>query len=276
MDDELDELLATGARPVPTGDDARAVADEVWARLRLRMDDAEPRPAAASAGEDQRRLLARDQMAARRRRRPTRVASITLAVVLAGAGTAAAADYLATRTGEETVGWEQDAAGRGELLNPAGTDRAEVFDQVTADIVFPPGYEAARQYELDFYPAESYSRVTEGVLRSNLARAAVCSWADAWVAADDTDDLAARDAATAVLSGALAWTDIVENDFPDATLYPDGTSRSYNGWIPPLVTAASAGDRRAVLVGVADSNACSPEVIPVIDADPDYPLAGVR
>ncbi|MEI4273568.1 hypothetical protein TEK04_17740 [Klenkia sp. LSe6-5] len=271
MDDELDRLLRTGTRPVPTGDDARSLSDDVWVRIRLGVADDTPADAPAD-----RRLVARDELAARRRRRPARVASITLAVVLAGAGTAAAADYLSTRTGEELTGWEQDAGGRGEVLNPAGTDRAEVFDQVTGDIQFPPGYESARQYVLDFYPAEADSRVTEGVLRSNVARAAVCSWADSWVAAEDAGDAVALSAATAVLTGAPAWPDIVANDFPNAEYQPDGNGRSYNGWVPPLAAAASAGDRQALLDEVAGSYACSHEVIPVIDADPDYPMAGVR
>lgn len=267
MDDELGQLLRTGARPVPTGDDARALAGDAWAQIRRGM---------ASDAPTDGRLAARDDLAARRRRRPARLASITVAVVLAGAGTAAAADYLATRTGEQTVGWETDAAGRGELLNPAGTDRAEVFEEVTAGIEFPPGYEAARQYVLDFYPAEADSRVTEGMLRGQVARAAVCSWADAWVAADDAGDFAARDAATVVLTGAPAWPDITEWDFDGATTYPDGSTRSYNGWIPPLAAAAAATDRQAVLDAVADSSICGPETNPVMDADPDYPLAGVR
>jgi hypothetical protein len=256
---------------VPTGDDAEAVADDAWARVQRGMIRAE----SSDAGHE-RRLLARDELAARRRRRPARVASISVAVVLAGAGTAAAADYLATRTGEETVGWEQGAAGRGELLNPAGTDRAEVFDGVTADIAFPPGYEAARQYALDFYPPEADSRVTEGVLRSNLARAAVCSWADAWIAADDARDPTAAATATSVLVAAPTWSDIVENDRTDAEIRPDGTTRSYNDWVPAVAAAVSAGDRQAVLDAVAGSHACSHEVVPVMDADPDYPLAGVR
>jgi hypothetical protein len=271
MDDELDRLLRAGARPVPNGDDARAQADDVWARIQRTIVEDEP-----ADGAIDRRLSARDELATRRRLRPVRVASITLAVVLAGAGTAAAADYLSTRTGEELTGWEQDAGGRGEVLNPAGTDRADVFDEITDDIEFPPGYESARQYVLDFYPAEADSRVTEGVLRSNVARAAVCSWADAWVAADDDDDTAARYAATAALTSASEWPDIVDNDIPNAEYQPDGMGRSYNGWVPPLAAAAVAGDRQALLDEVAGSHACSPEVIPVIDTDPAYPLAGVR
>lgn len=268
MDDELDRLLRTGARPVPAGDDARALADDAWAQIRRGM--------AEKAAGPESRLTDRDDLAGRRRRRPVRLASITVAVVLAGAGTAAAADYLATRTGEETVGWEQDASGRGELLNPAGTDRAEVFDGVTAGIGFPPGYEASRQYVLDLRPAEADTRVTEGMLRSDVARAAVCSWTDAWVAADDTGDVAARDAATAVLVTAPTWPDIAANDVRDAIIDPDGSTRSYNGWVPALAAAAAAGDRQAVLDAVAGSFACAHQVIPVIDADPDYPLAGVR
>jgi hypothetical protein len=110
-----------------------------------------------------------------------------------------------------------------------------------------------------------------------MARAAVCTWADAWVAADNVGDATARGAAAAVLAESVSWEDIRANDVPDAMTHPEtGESRSYNGWIPPLAEAAQAGDRAAVLDAVAYSAACSHHVLPVIDVAPDYVYAGTR
>ncbi len=45
MDDELDRLLRTGARPVPAGDDARALADDAWAQTAGMAEEAAARRA---------------------------------------------------------------------------------------------------------------------------------------------------------------------------------------------------------------------------------------
>ncbi len=269
---DLDALLrsaAPGRRPV----DEDRVFTDVWSRLETAFDDDEPHDDLQSRRLD---LVADREVAARRRRRAAKVASITLAVAVAGAGTAAAADFWSTHTGEETTGWEVDAAGRGEVLRLDGTDREQVFDELTADIPFPAGYEAEREYALGFYPAEANHAVTEGTLRSTVARLAVCTWADAWVAADAAADPARREAATDALDAAVSWPDIVDNDHPDATITDAGEHISYNAWVPVVAEAARAGDRQGVLDGVADSFACSYHVLPVIDVTPGYRYAGVR
>src|SRR4051812_29491639 len=128
---DLDALLrsaAPGRRPV----DEDRVFTDVWFRLETAFDDdGEPHDDLQSRRLD---LVADREVAARRRRRAAKVASITLAVAVAGAGTAAAADFWSTHTGEVTTGWEVDAGGRGEVLRLDGTDRDQVFDELTADI----------------------------------------------------------------------------------------------------------------------------------------------
>ena len=273
---DLDVLLRSAAGPQRTAADEERVFSDVWARVQSAVDDG------ASTSDDavqERRLslIGDREVAARRRRRATRLASAALAIAVAGGGTAVAAEFISTRTGQELTGWEIEAGGTGEVLNLGGTDRAQVFDEVTADIPFPPGYEAQRAYGLEFHPAEIDRAITEGTLRSWIARNAVCTWADAWVAADDVGDIPARTAAAAMLTEAVSWEDIRANDDPDVMKHPKtGEPRSYNGWIPPLAAAAQAGDRPGVLDAVAYSAACSHHVLPVIDTAPDYIWAGTR
>ena len=272
-DADLDALLGSAAPGGSDPGEQERVFADAWSRVQASMAD-------DGAGEESERrrldLIADREVAARRRRRAARLASVTLAVAVAGAGTAAAAEFISTRTGHSLTGWEIGAGGTGEVLDLDGTDRDDVFDEVTADIPFPPGYEAQRQYALDFYPAEPNHAVTESVLRSLTARMSVCTWADAWVAADGAGDLASRRAAAETLAAAVSWPDIRANDRPDSVVTQTGEHLSYNAWVPVLAQAAGAGDRQAVLDAVADSFACSYHVLPVIDTVPDYRYAGQR
>jgi hypothetical protein len=274
-DEALDALLRSAAPPpLEAGTEDRVVA-AAWDRVHAAMD-----AGTGDSGDElaQRRLdlIADRETAVRRRRRMARVASVTLAVAVAGAGTAAAADFISTRTGQELTGWEREAGGTGEVLNMGGSDRPEVFDDITADIPFAPGYEEQRAWALGFFPSETDVRTTESNLRSWMAGLAVCTWADAWVAADDADDMAARDAAATVLVEAAGWEDITANDTPDAQITESGEHLSYRWWVRPLAEAAQVGDRAALLDTVAHSATCSYHVIPVIDLAPDYEYAGLR
>jgi hypothetical protein len=273
-DPDLDALVRSAAPVQPDRATEEAVYADVWARLETAMDDGAP----VDARQERRlHLIVDRELSARRRRRAARLASATLAVVVAGGGTAAAATgFLSTHTGSPATGINAAAAGSGEMLNMGGTDREQVFDEVTADIPFPPGYEAQREYSLHFYPPEADVEISTEYLRSGLAGDAVCTWADAWVAADTAGDAAARTAAAGVLAEAVSWPDIVDMDFPEATITATGEHLSYRWWVRPLADAAGAGDRAGVLDTVAHSTACSYHVIPVIDAAPDYEYAGVR
>ncbi|TYP87853.1 hypothetical protein [Blastococcus xanthinilyticus] len=275
-DSGLDELLrSAGATGRDPAEEDRLFSD-VWSRVQASMAD-DGDPAVGSVQQRRLSLIGDREVAARRRRRATRLASVTLAVAVAGAGTAAAADYLATRTGQENTGWEVEAGGSGEILNMGGSDRSEVFAEVTADIAFPPGYEAQRTWALEFFPHATDTLISEEFLRSWVAGNAVCTWADAWIAADTAGDATARAAAaTTVLAEAVSWPDIVEADTPDAMITADGQRLSYRWWVRPLAEAAAAGDRAAVLDTVAQSTGCSYAVLPTIDLAPDYEYAGVR
>lgn len=273
---DLDAVLRDAATVERTPAEEERVFAEVWARVQTSIDDE-----ATTPGDDlqQRRLslIGDREVAARRRRRAARLASVALAVAVAGSGTAAAAAaFISTRTGESVSVAEREPGGFGEVFNMGGADRTQVFDEETADIPFAPGHEAQRTWALEFFPRETDVRILESSLRSWMARSAVCTWADAWVAADDAGDVAARTAAATTLAEAVAWEDIRANDTPDAMISETGESRSYNGWIPPLAAAAQAGDRPAVLDAVAYSAACSYHLLPVIDVAPDYVYAGTR
>jgi hypothetical protein len=272
----LDAVLRTAATTErSTADEDRLYAD-VWSRVQASM--AEDGAATFDDGVQERRLtlIGDREVAARRRRRATRLAAGALAIAVAGGGTAAAADFLSTRTGQQNTGWEVEAGGSGELLNMGGTDRSQVFDEVTADIPFAPGYEAQRTWVLEFHPRETDSGISEEFLRSWAAGNAVCTWADAWVAADTAGDMAARTAAGDVLAEAATWPDIVEADTPDAITLESGQTVSYRYWVRPLGEAAVAGDRKKLLDTVANSYTCSHHVLPVIDTAPDYVWAGTR
>lgn len=278
--DDLDALLRSAATVQRDPAQEERTFAHVWSRVQASMDDG----AATSddAVHDRRLTLIADrELAARRRRRAAKVASVTLAVLVASAGTAAAA-FLSTRTGEEATGWEVGAGGSGEILNQGGTDRRQVYEQVTSDIRFAPGYEAQRDYALDFFPQESDTSISESSLRSWTASNAICTWADAWVAYDNAADLAARDAAAGTLAESVSWEPIQtfneDHDEPDPmdpnTGVDPGAGGSYYGWLRPLAQAAQSGDRQGLLDAVAIGHQCSPEVLPVISTDPNY--GGVR
>jgi hypothetical protein len=273
---DLDVVLRSAAAAPPDPATEERVFAEAWSRVQSSIRDG-ARTADETLEVRRLDLIADRDLAARRRRRGARLASITLAVAVAGAGTAAATEFISTRTGQHTSGWEVGAAGPGEFLNLGGTDRDQVFEQVVDGIPFPAGYEAQRSWALNFYPRETDSAVTDSRLRALVAGNAVCTWADAWIAADDAGNAAARDAATTTLVAAVSWEDIRADDIPDAVpIQGTDQRRSYWGWLPPLAQAAEAGDHQAVLDAVAGSYFCSYHVLPVIDADPGYAYAGLR
>ena len=272
---DLDALLSSAATITRASEDEERIFSDVWSRVQASMRD---ETATVSLAPHERRpaLIGDREAVTPRRRRTAKLASVVLAVAVVGGGTAAAATFLSTRTGEHNSGWEVEAGGSGEILNTGGTDRADVFDEVTADIPFAPGYEPQRAWALEFFPHEPDSVVSEEFLRSWMAGNAVCTWADAWVAADNVGDSAARSAATDMLGEAVSWKDIVDSDVPDAIILDTGQRLSYRWWVRPLADAARAGDRGALLDTVANSTACSYHVLPVMDVTPDYANAGAR
>ncbi|WP_336026585.1 hypothetical protein [Geodermatophilus sp. FMUSA9-8] len=276
-DAELDALLRRPATVQRTAAEEERIFSDVWARVQATADKGEV-DAVDRLQQQRLNMIGDREVAARRRRRVARLASVTLVVAVAGSGTAAAA-YIATRTGEELTGWEIGAGGSGEVLDKAGTDLRQVVAEATADIPFPLGYEAQRTWILDNEgQPDPGSAVTESHLRSTVAGYAVCTWADAWVAADNAGDAAAREDATRTLAGAVSWEPFLTFAADHGEPIPADSAEgvSYRWWLRPLAEAAAADDRQAVLDTVADSATCRHEVIPVIDADPAYAWHGVR
>ncbi|WP_345710753.1 hypothetical protein, partial [Kineococcus glutinatus] len=218
---------------------------------------------------------------ARRRRRVARTSALTTAVLLAGAGTASAGEYLATRTGQHATGWHVQAAGAGEGLDVRGSDHVEVVRELIADIPYAPGYEHLREAEPvtgslrdTTPPGEGGTVISESAARAQAAQNAVCTWADAWIAADTRGDRAARDTATAALAGSLAWPAVRDVDpDPSATGHAGdqgvGTPTRF-GWVPALIAATGGGQHQAVLDAVTGSGRCRPAYTPAMNADPGY------
>lgn len=265
---DLDALLR-GAAPMwcDAADEQRIFA-AAWTRVQSAMDDT------VLAPDDLTRrrldLIADRDLAARRRRRSARIAAVTVAVAMAGAGTAAAAEFISTRTGQHNSGWEISAGGSGELLDLGGTDLRQVVEESTADIPFPEGYETLHDKAVDSYGPDPGSGISENYLRTGIAGYAVCTWADAWVAADDSGDTTARAQATETLTEAVTWEPFVTFAEDHAEVAEERQS-----WLPRLADAARSGDRQGVLDAVADSYTCGYEYVPTIDADPAYRWHGL-
>ena len=222
-------------------------------------------------------VVTAQQPRARRHRRLARSGAITLAVALAGTGTAAAAAYLAARTGQHSAGWEATAAGPGELLRQDGSDYLDVARQLSAEIPFAPTHQAQRQaqFSTGVLAPQADSQITTSALRAQVAQNAICTWADAWIAADTTGDgsgnSTARQSATDTLTASLTWTAVTDVDpHPGLTTAPGdqgAQAETRFGWVPALATAAAAGDHGAVLDAVTDSGRCDPRLTPALNTD---------
>ncbi|NAZ80968.1 hypothetical protein GTR02_03955 [Kineococcus sp. R8] len=221
-------------------------------------------------------VVAAQQVRARHRRRLARVSAITLTLAVASAGTAAAATYLAAHTGQHTSGWEATAAGPGEVLRQDGSDYLDVAAQLTADIPFSADHQAQRQaqFRAGSLAPGTDAQITVSALRAQVAQNAICTWADAWIAADTTGhstvDVSARRTATSTLTASLTWSAVTDVDpTPSASgARADAGAETGTrfGWVPAIATAAAAGDRAAVLGAVAASDRCSPAMTPAITA----------
>jgi hypothetical protein len=167
---------------------------------------------------------------------------------------------------------EVGSGGSGEVLDLGGTDVGQVVDEATADILFAPGYEAQRTWALNFNRPDPGSATTESHLRSWMASNAVCTWADAWVAADNAGDVGARASASTALAASVTWEPVLTfaRDHGEPAPADSADGASYYWWLRPLAAAAQSGDRQAVLDAVAGGHVCSPEVLPVIASDSNY------
>lgn len=286
-DDDGDEprlaQLLRRAEPAPLDPaTAERVYEQAWQAIRAGIAEEPGGASLTGPGTDRgavRRLdvIAAADARARRRRRLTRTTAITTAVLLAGAGAAAAGTFVATRTGVHNTGWEVDAGGPGEDLDSDGSDRTKVFTDLIADIPFAPGYERLKAAELvtGQLKPEPGAVVSEGAARGYVARDAICTWADAWVAADAAGDRAARETATRGLAGSLRWPAVRDLDpDPSPTGYVGDSgvgSATLFGTVPRMIDAAQDGERQPVLDAIAVDGWCLDDYIPATLADPSFP-----
>lgn len=114
---DLDVVLRSAATVQRDPAEEECLFSDVWSRVQASIGDDGATTFDDAVQERRLNLIADREMAARRRRRATRLASAALAVAVAGGGTAVAAEFIATRTGQGATGVNARAAGPGELLD---------------------------------------------------------------------------------------------------------------------------------------------------------------
>ncbi|MGI4894354.1 MAG: hypothetical protein ACRYF3_04485 [Janthinobacterium lividum] len=269
--DDLDAFLRSAAPQLLPPQQQDEVFADTWRTITTTVSTT-PQHTNDLANRRSRRLdvVSHQQTRARRHRRITRASAITLTVALAGTGTAAAATYLASHTGQQTSGWQVAAAGPGEILRQNGSDYLDVARQLTTDIPFAPDHQVQRvaQFRTGFLAVGADTSITVSALRAQVAQNAICTWADAWITADTTGNAAAREVASDTLARSLTWTAVSDVDpVPSKTGDPgDAGAETVTrfGWVPAIASAASTGDRAAVVSAVTDSGRCSPDLTPSI------------
>jgi hypothetical protein len=196
-------------------------------------------------------------------RRPRGVVLIGVAVASLGAGAAAATQlFTATHTGiYPKAKWEIKAGGPGEALNIAGTRFRQVALQESADIPYPPGSDAWREWVATSTAAQTgnapcppgvkgpcMTAVSTGALRGWFARSAFCAWVVDWRRATLAGDHATATRDARVIAGALRWKAITAEDPHPTTAerYDGGPAPSLFGWILPYLPAVKAGDPTTV------------------------------
>lgn len=173
------------------------------------------------------------------------------------AGVAAAAGvFVNAETGTSATTSQQiRAGGPGEYLNVAGTNFGRVALKETADIPYPPGYEAWRTRLLDLLigetngcgagsPAGCTQDVSTGALRGNVAATAVCAWVDDWLTAKNDGDAATAQQAAQTIKQAPSWPAISTLDPHPSASDPYSTAKPQTmfGWLLPVENAIRAGD----------------------------------
>ncbi len=204
----------------------------------------------------------------RSRRRQAAVVAGVVAGSLAVGGAAAASGLLHAHTGQYAHGWQVQAGGPGEELDMDAPDYPTVIRSVVAGIPFAPGYRSYREYVITVYLAPTGhgpESITTSAARGVMANAAICSWADSWVAADRDQRQTARGRATSALADALRWRAVLDLDpHPSETGAVGNEGRrepTIFGFLPGLAATAKAGDRAGVIraASAPDNTYCVPE-----------------
>ncbi|GAA4365628.1 hypothetical protein [Nocardioides caricicola] len=263
-------LVARTAPPVPETTDAEV--DRVWNRVAPELAAAPPR---------------------RRRGRRIAVGAGVAAVVLGLSGVAAA-DLFSARTGEVQTDPESiRLGGPGEKIDPRGSDYEQVLREEIADIPFASdeAREIAVADQLFFARRDVRSmeiaqargdrdwRIVHitGGMRAEAARAALCSWANAWAAATTSGDATGRAEAIAMLEASREWPAITDVDAEqtigraesEVVELENGERRTVTfydntpfGFLPRIVEAAHGTDLRAMGRPFVEFTRCVPALVP--------------
>ena len=235
--DALDRFNAAMMTTLPYAESSPAHATRRWSRLTRARDG---------------------------RRSGRRVATVAVALTLGAAGTAVAADYISTHTGQHASGADVEIGGPGELLRLDGTDLADVTAQVVADIPFPadPARKAVVLAAKDFasVPIDEQGAAplaSTGAVRAAYARLSVCAFADAYGAAPPGS--VARTTAAHGLRDLLASSavrDVDPNPSPAGHAGDQGPTATLFGYLPAVAAAAESGDLAGLKTAVAQTGYC--------------------
>jgi hypothetical protein len=217
------------------------------------------------------RIAGRIAVGPRRSSRKRASAIIAVSVVFAGAGTAAAAaGVFSAHTGEYNSGWEVQAGGPGERLDPRGEDFAQVTLEETADIPFPS--EQARSISAQTQIEEMQrGQVSTGALRGFVADDAICSWSNAWAAAVAEGDAAGARTASSTLLAAGDWSAVSALDTElvmrstqvssgDGTVHQADDSSRF-GYLSLVQQSVKAGDVDGLGPALAENVRCIPALM---------------
>lgn len=231
---QLDQLV-TAADPAPDSPDAAAL-DQVWARVSPSLDAGIVTPF----------------------RRRGRLIRVGVGIAALAALTAAAAPFIATRTGEwNTPEWVA-VGGPGEDYRLNGTDFAQEIAALGTDIPYPD--QASREEVLQNMDADLGSLsepavASTGALRAYLARGAICAWARTWQSANTAGDAQLRTTSTDALASALTWKAVTDID-PHPSIDGDKTDTGYGptpfGHLPGIIDAARHDNPTALAEGLEE------------------------
>ncbi|WP_244930348.1 hypothetical protein [Nocardioides sp. W7] len=221
------------------------------------------------------------------------------ALVLGTSGVAVAGTAVwQARTGEFQTDPESiRLGGPGELIDPSGADYEQVLREEISDIPFPSdgareiavadqvrfarrdaaGMEMARARGDEDW---SMRQVTGG-MRAEAARAAICSWANAWAATTAAGDADGRAEAIEMLEASRTWpavTDVdalqtltwkkqwVTDSETGATRREPYLDNTVFAYLPLVVAAARGRDAEAVGRPLVEYTRCVPELMPDLPA----------
>jgi hypothetical protein len=183
-----------------------------------------------------------------------RVALVAGVLALAVGGVATAAVALRAHTGIFPSGPNATAGGPGEELNLAAPDFSNVALTLSADIPYPSGYGAWR----DFVVTEQLlgpggvgptDQISTGAVRGTFAASAYCAWVQDWRQAMVAGDSGEAQQAEVAIAAAPGWSAVTAEDpHPSPTAANDAGAETGTlfGWMLPYGTAVLAGDRVAV------------------------------